>query len=152
MGDDGGNGYDPVAEVEKEAFKGAVMNVADMKKSDGIFTRGLSNAQQGVLQRSMSAISKDTDYRQELKTAFFLSAAEADKFVASINEAERYGCSLKMNIDWLIARSAGVNGGRLRAIFETISHTTLTTNNIGDSQKRRWWSNDKNKNTNPLDR
>lgn len=138
------NGDNPVDEVVGEAFKGAILNVKDMKREDGIFTRGLSTAQSGVLQRSMTAIDKDTDYRQELKTAILQSTDESDKVAAAINEAERYGCSLKPIVDWLIARSAGVNGGRLKAIFETISHTTFTTNYQGKT-KKRWWSDDKSR-------
>ena len=98
----------------------------------------IHNSQQGVLQRAMTAELKDEDYRQELKTAFLLSVEESDKVVAAINEADRYGCSIKPIVDWLIGRSAGVNGGRLRAILETISHTTFTTNYTG-AKKSHWW-------------
>jgi len=142
MDDDNGDGFDPVAQAQKDAFEGAHLNLKDMKRPDGILTKGLSDAQSGVLQRSMTAIDKDEDYRQELKTSFLLSTEEADRVSGAINEALRYGCSLKPIVDWVIARSAGVNGGRLRAIFETISSTTFTTNYQG-TNKKRWWSNDK---------
>jgi len=146
MYNDNGNGHDIAEEAVEEAFEGAHLNVRDLKRKDGILTTGLSPAQSGVLQRSMTAISKDADYRQELKTAFFLSTDETDKVVAAINEADRYGCSLKPIVDWLIARSAGVGGGRLKAIFETISHTTFTTNYQGHN-KNKWWSNGKERNS-----
>ena len=119
---------------------GALLDLKELKRPDGIFTHGLNNTQQGVLQRAMTAEKKDTDYRQELKTAFFLSTDESDKVVAAINESDRYGCSLKPIVDWLVGRSAGVNGGRLRAIFDTISHTTFTTNYQG-ANKKHFWSN-----------
>lgn len=150
--EDDGNGTDLAGEAVEEAFAGARLNVRDMKREDGILTRGLSSAQAGVLQRSMTAVTKDDDYRQELKTAFLLSTEESDRVAAAINEAHRYGCSLKPIVDWVITRSAGVHGGRLRAIFETISHTTFTTNYTGKT-KNRWWSNDKSRNgtSSPLD-
>jgi len=151
--DDDGNGLDPGEEATEQAFKGAVLDVNKLKREDGILTRGLSNTQSSVLQRSMTAVTKDEDYRQELKTAFFLSTEEADKVVAAINESDRYGCSRKPIVDWLIARSAGVNGGRLQAIFDTISHTTFTTNYMSQ-KKKHWWNQNETKDgtRNPLGR
>jgi len=144
MNDDNGNnnghGFEDLAATE--VFEGAHLDAKRMSRDDGIFTRGLSQSQSGVLQRAMTAEIKDSDYRQELKTAFFLSTDESDRVVAAINEADRYGCSLKPIVDWLIGRSAGVHGGRLRAIFETISHTTFTTNYTG-AKKNRWGGNKK---------
>lgn len=137
MEGENGDGHSVEDMAVEEVFKGAHLNVKDLKRPDGILTHGLSNAQTGVLQRAMTAERKDADYRQELKTAFFLSTEESDKVVAAINEADRYGCSLKPIVDWLIARSAGVHGGRLRAIFETISHTTFTTN-YTKANKNHW--------------
>lgn len=139
---DDGNGH--TDKVVGEAIKGAVLNVKEMQRDDGILTKGLSGSQQSVLQRAMTAEKKDEDYRQELKTACFLSTEEADRLVAAINEADRYGCSRKPIVDWLIARSAGLHGGRIRAIFETISHTTFTTN-YTSGKKKHWWNNDKEK-------
>ena len=136
-----GDGLDPGEEATEQAFKGAVLDVSKMKREDGILTKGLSNTQQSVLQRSMTAVTKDKDYRQELKTAFFLSTDESDRVVAAINESDRYGCLRKPIVDWLIARSAGVNGGRLQAIFDTISHTTFTTNYMSKN-KGHWWNRD----------
>ena len=136
-----GDGLDPGQEATEQAFRGAFLDVSKMKREDGILTRGLPNTQSSVLQRSMTAVTKDEDYRQELKTAFFLSTDEADKVVAAINESDRYGCSRKPIVDWLIARSAGVGGGRLKAIFDTISHTTFTTNYMSQ-KKKHWWNRD----------
>jgi len=139
--EDDGDGLDPGEEATEQAFQGAKLDVSKMKREDGILTRGLSNTQSSVLQRAMTAERKDEDYRQELKTGFFLSTEEADKVVAAINESDRYGCSRKPIVDWLIARSAGVDGGRLKAIFDTISHTTFTTNYMSQ-KKRHWWNRD----------
>ncbi len=147
MSEEDGNGHDPIEEAEKEAFKGAILNVKDMKREDGILTRGLSSAQQGVLQRAMSAEKKDEDYRQELKTAFFLSTEEADNWVKALNECDRYGCSRKLNIDWLVARNAGIQGGRFKAILEAITHTYIQSNVTGQ-KKNKWWSNDKQESKN----
>lgn len=147
---DENNGHEASEMALDEAFKGAVLDVSKLKRPDGILTRGLTGAQQSVLQRAMTAVEKDHDYRQELKTAFFLSVDESDKVVAAINEADRYGCALKPIVDWLIARNAGTNGGRLRAIFETISHTTFTTNYTGGNKKNWWSKDDKSRDKSPL--
>lgn len=144
MPDNDGNGQDAGEMATEQAFQGAFLDVDKMKREDGILTHGLSNTQQSVLQRSMTAVTKDEDYRQELKTAFFLSTEEADKVVAAINESDRYGCSRKPIVDWLIARSAGIGGGRLKAIFDTISHTTFTSN-YKSQNKQHWWNRDKSR-------
>lgn len=151
--DGDGDGLDPGEEATEQAFKGAILDVNKMKREDGILTKGLSNTQSSVLQRSMTAVTKDADYRQELKTAFFLSTEESDKVVAAINESDRYGCQRKPIVDWLIARSAGINGGRLQAIFDTISHTTFTTNYMSKN-KKHWWSGNESRDStrNPLER
>lgn len=138
--EDNGNGQSLDEIAEGEAFKGALLNARDMKREDGILTRGLSSAQSGVLQRAMTAEKKDEDYRQELKTAFFLTTDEADNWVKALNECDRYGCSRKLNIDWLIARNAGIQGGRFKAILEAITHTVFQSNVTGQ-KKNHWWSN-----------
>lgn len=136
------NDEDENVDGPDHGIPGAFLDLEKMKRPDGILTHALNKGQMGVLQSAMHAESKDEDYRQELKTGFFLSTNESDKVVAAINEAERYGCSLKPIVDWLIARSAGTNGGRLRAVFETISHTTFTTNYQGKNNNKGW-NNDK---------
>lgn len=154
MFEDEGNGDGVVGEAVEEAFKGAYLNVKDMKREDGIIsTAALSRTQQGVLQRAMTAEKKDVDYRQELKTAFFLSTDEADTWVGALNECDRYGCSRKLNLDWLIARNAGVQGGRFKAILEAITHTFFQTNYTGQKHNR-WWNRERsgsgNGSTSPL--
>ncbi len=132
-----------------EAFEGARLNLDELKRPDGILTTMNTGGQGGVLHRLITAEKDALAYRQELKTAFFLSENQVDNFLAAVSEAKRYGCSLDPLHDWLIAHSAGIKGGRFRAILETLSHTTVTTNYTGKEGKRWWRNNDKNK-TSPL--
>ena len=149
MPDENDNHSGPVDEAIKEIVKnkGATINVDDISRPDGILTQTPVGGQGGVLHRLLTAIVEDKEYRQELKTAFFLSTQEADKVVAAINERKRYGCSLTPIIDWLLARSAGVHGSRVKDILQALSSTTFNTNYSGGSNKNK---NDKSRTNSPL--
>jgi hypothetical protein len=140
-----GNGHSPTDEAVQEAFEGARLKVEELRRPDGVLTQLDKSGQKGILQQALSAIRKDEDYRQELKTAYFQTAEEADLAVAAINERLMCGVSIKPIVDMIVARSAGVKGGRLHDIFEALTHTTFSTNYTGG---KKWWSNDKPKNKN----
>ncbi len=91
----------------------------------------------------MSPINKDAEYRQELKTGYYQTTEEGDKLCAAINENVEVGSPTTLLIDILIARSAGVKGGRLHDLLEALTHTTFSTNYTGG---KKWYQNDKSKN------
>lgn len=149
MEENEGNGNRPLTvseQKEYEALEGANLKLGEMRRPDSGFLRFATDKQnQSVLHRAMTAAKTPEDILQELKTAFFKSTQEADRFVASLAEARRYGCDLQFNLEWLVAHAAGEGGARLKAVFETISHTTFTSN-IQSPDKKRWWQNDRNRN------
>ncbi len=140
-----GNGDNPEDAAVEEVFKGAVLRLEDLKREDGIITKGLTNAQQGILNRLLTAINKDDDYRQELKTAFFRTPEESDLAIEAINERLMCGVSIQPLVDKVIARSAGVNASRFRALLDAYSHATITTNREKPEDKKHWYNNDKSK-------
>ena len=145
--DTGGNGSSPTDEAEVAAFQGAKLKLEDLRRPDGILTTLDKTGQQGILQRAMTAVMKDEDYRQELKTAYFQTAEEADLAVAAINERLMCGVSIKPLLDKIIARSAGTKGGRLHDIFESLTHTTFSTN-YTKGDKKFWQHGDRDKSGN----
>lgn len=131
------NGHDPIgnAAIETAAqheFPGG-RGVAGQQGPDITMANKEYNS---VLQRAMSSIVDNNDYRQALGIARWLSEDDWQSWCNAFQECKRYGVDTGFLIDRLIAKSAGVDGGKLKSIFETISHTTFTTNYMGQQQSR----------------
>ena len=107
-------------------IKGPTIDLNELKKADGLITNR-AGQHIGVLVRAMSAHPIE-EYQQELKLANFQSSDEADECVSAINESIELGMSLTPIIDQMYARSAGVKQNYIMKIFDTITHTTVTTN------------------------
>lgn len=130
-----GNGHDGnisleeevVRDAAEEAFTGARVNLAELKRDDGILTRSQVNTG-SLLHRAISAIKGNTDYRDELKVASFVNSDEADEATAAINERITLKLDLTPIVDRIIARSAGRNHELLFKALETLTHSTFTTN------------------------
>ncbi len=126
-----------------EVFKGGSSNLDRNRKVITMDSRQYAS----VLQQALHAIKEDADYRQQLRIARWLSEEDWGSWCNALAECKRYGAPTGWLIDRLIAKSAGVEGGLLKAIFETISHTTFTTNNTMN-QKRGFFRFMKGKNDN----
>ena len=119
-----------IAEMEdviKSTENRARISLDKLRRADGIITQGGNNNQAGILQKVITAPVKDTDYRQALKMACYLSTHEIDLVCAAIDERQRYGCSLTPIVDWLVARSAGTNYGLIKIALDAYSHARITT-------------------------
>jgi hypothetical protein len=129
------NGFDPEEEAAENAFKGARVNLSELKRGDGILTVASSNYQ-SLLHRVISAIGKNEDYRNELKVALWSNSDEADDAVAAINECNELGMDPTPIIDQIIARSSGKNHELLSRALEALTHTTFTTNYQNQNRRR----------------
>jgi len=90
----------------------------------------------GVLQTLIHAILKDGDYRQVLLTATFRNEHQAVAWADAINEALRYGASIRPHVDRIIAM--GSVGGRLRSeVVQAVSSYTINTPQAGGN-KPKW--------------
>lgn len=135
-----GDGHNPEADSD---FPGATISLEEIERQDGIITQEAVKAfanrnTSGVLQRAMTAISKDDEYRQELKTAFWSSPKKARQWVLAKEELEMFGLPIQPLVDDLIAHKAGVQGGLIHEIFEALTHTSFTTNYTGKNKTGFW--------------
>ncbi len=81
----------------------------------------------GVLQRIVTAVIEDKEYRQVLLTAAFDNKQEALLCADAIAECKRYGVSIEPLIDRVIAQCS-VKSGRVNTVLEALTHYTLNTN------------------------
>jgi len=81
----------------------------------------------GVLQRLVTAVKEDDEYRQILLTASFDSKHEAQMAADAIEERKRYGVSIRPILDRIIAQCS-VKGARVNLITDASSRFTLNTN------------------------
>jgi hypothetical protein len=142
------------AEAEHEVFKGARIKIGDLEREDGIIAEAASKigrSNMGVLLRAMSAIPSDKEYRQILKAGNYQTREKAREAVKAM--AENRFCGYEEGVtailDDITAQSAGENQSLIFKVFETLTHTTFTSNS---SAPRKWWGkNDTGKsNASPL--
>lgn len=126
----------PIDQVVEEQAKGAIINLADLKRGDGILTRS-SPSYQSLLHKFSAAIKDNTDYRQELKTALWSSTDDADDAVAALWECSELGMDPTPIIDQIIARSAGKSHELLRSLLDGLTHSTFTTNYQGNKNANK---------------
>jgi len=143
---DGGKSIEQMA--KEKVFKGATINLSDLKRQDGLLAEAIDKAaghKDGVIQTFIHAEAEDKDYRQILKHALWKSREEMDKAVNALAVCRMTGAvrATQVLLDRITAHSAGENGQLMHESYEALTHTTFTTN-YGD-RKGRWWSNDKSK-------
>lgn len=115
-----GNGKDD------ELIKGPAIDLSELKKVDGLIGRRvLQNI--GVLVRAMT-VHPISEAQQELKLANFQTADEADEFVSAWNECITLGMDPTPIYYQMLARSAGIKQNFIMRVFDTLTHTTFTTN------------------------
>jgi hypothetical protein len=133
-----GNGHNPelneiVANDIADKFKGGHSDLDRNRNTISMENRQYAS----VLQQVLHSINEDKDYRQALATARWLSEDDWHDWCNAYSECKRYGAPVDWLVNRLIAQSAGVEAGKLKAILETISHTTYNVNsNNGFNQKK----------------
>lgn len=121
FGDDGHSEEGLESTVQRQA----VVDLQDLKRGDGIIT--MSKAQAGVLRTIISAIDKESDYRELLIRANFMSPDEADRAANALAWANRYGVSIGPILDKIAARCA-VKAERVEQALAGLTTIRFQTN------------------------
>lgn len=119
-------------EVSDEELEVAFKQIGNLKVGFDSMTQG---QKLGVLQRLVTAVVKDEQYRQILLTAAFESKEEAMLASDAIAERKRYGVPIHPIVDRMLAQCS-INADRVNKVLEAMSHFTLNTNYPG---KKPWF-------------
>lgn len=120
-----GNGHTD----DEGAVRGPAIKLDELKKVDGLLGKRVQQ-NIGVLVRAMT-VHPLSEAAQELKLAYFQSPDEADEFVSAWDECLRLGMDPTPIYYQMVARSAGIKQNFIMRIFDTLTHTTFTTNYQG---------------------
>jgi len=131
-GKDGDKEATALEEMDDETFEAAIKQIDGLKVGFDSMTTG---QKLGVLQRLVTAVAKDEQYRQILLTAAFANKEEAMLASDAISERKRYGVSIQPVVDRILAQCS-VNSDRVNKILDALSHYTLNTNYTGN---KPWW-------------
>lgn len=112
---------EPTAEELKEATD--ILNKLDEVGVDSLTTQ----QKLGVLQRLVTAVSSDKEYRQVLLTAAFDNKQEALLCADAISECKRYGVSIEPLVDRVISQCS-VKSARLDALLRALTHQSFSGN------------------------
>lgn len=93
------NTLDIVAEVEKKLVRAKLDEKEELQKASGL--AGDTAKGQGSALHKIITISEET--RQILAMANFKDDAQAENVAAALIEADRYGCTPNMILDWVVA-------------------------------------------------
>ena len=126
-------------EASNDEIEAAFRQIGSMKVGFDSLTTG---HKLGVLQRLVTAVAKDDQYRQILLTAAFENKQEALLAADAISERVRYGVSIQPIVDRMLAQCS-IKSERVNEILRALSQYTLHTNYTG--QKPWWQRKDENK-------
>lgn len=152
--DSDGNGHMSLDELaQKQVFEGVTVDMGTLRRQDGIITQAmdkLTRTNLGIIQRFITAENKDDEYRQIIKNAVWKTTEEQDKAVLAIAECRLTGATkaLKIILDRLTARSAGVNGWLQIWAADALTHTTFISQNMQAKGKK--YDNSQHKSSSPL--
>lgn len=133
---DNGNGHKSIEQMAKEkVFNGAVVNLGELQRQDGMITTALSNANtqgMGVLQtllRAIPAASDDDDYREIIKRGRWKNQEHRMKYIKALDLCRRTGAvkAKQLLLDMITAESAGDNAALNHEILDGLNHTTFTS-------------------------
>ena len=120
------DGNENEEEMEKTTRTEAILNLRELKRSDGIIT--MSKPQAGILQKVLSAPETSTEYRQALLLLDFMSPDEADRFSGALSFAFRYGIPIAPILDKALSRCS-VKAGRVEAVIRAMTHINFSNSN-----------------------
>jgi len=123
--DNGQGDVAALAEFEKKAIADAAETMRELTESG---TDAYTMEQKlGVLQRVVTAVGKDEDYRQILLLAAFDNKQEAMLAADTITERQRYGVPIQPILDRIISQCA-VKAGRVDKVLNAMTTYSLNTN------------------------
>lgn len=137
MGKNGKKNDESIAVIEDqtELVDGMVLGDADVEGGDEVIV-GFDSIPQtqklGVMQRLVTAVLNDRQYRQVLLTGAFDNKHEANLAADSISERLRYGVTIQPIVDRVITQCA-VKGGTRNLIAEILTRYQITHNYGGDT-------------------
>ena len=122
--DNGHKSSSALAEFEKTAIAAAAATMQELTESGN---DAYSMEQKlGVLQRVVTAVAKDDDYRQILLLAAFDNKQEANLAADAITERKRYGVDIQPILDRVISQCA-VKSGRVDKVLTAMTTYSLNT-------------------------
>ena len=126
--DDGHGELTALAKMEQEAIRKASETMRELTESG---QDAYSMEQKlGVLQRVVTAVGKDEDYRQILLLAAFDNKQEAMLASDAITERKRYGVDIQPILDRVIAQCA-VKSGRVDKVLSAMTSYSLNMQSHG---------------------
>lgn len=123
VGDDGHRPLSLEEVVAQDAIKSVAKEVEEFQEGPGSMSAG---DKLGVLQRIVTAVAKDSEYRQILLLAAFDNKQEAMLASDAITERQRYGVTIQPILDRLVAQCA-VKSGRVDKVLHAMTNYTLNT-------------------------
>jgi cytosine/adenosine deaminase-related metal-dependent hydrolase len=126
--------------LKDKAFKGATVNLGELRRQDGLIAESLDKGQRnnlGVVQTFITAVDDD-NYRQILKLARWRSPRHTELYVKAINICRVTGApnALRTILDMITAQSAGENAALMHEAAEALTHTTVTSREEIERKKR----------------
>lgn len=133
----GGDGHEKIKSLEEVVAEDAVKEVAHEVEEFLEVGAGSMSSQDklGVLQRIVTAVGKDAEYRQILLLAAFDNKQEAMLASDAITERKRYGVTIQPIMDRIVAQCA-VKSGRVDKVLHAMTNYTLNT---GFGRKLPFW-------------
>lgn len=133
----GGDGHGTPKSFEEVVAQDALKEVAGEVEEFMQYGAGSLSAgdKLGVLQRIVTAVAKDSEYRQILLLAAFDNKQEAMLASDAITERQRYGVTIQPILDRLVAQCA-VKSGRVDKVLHAMTNYTLNT---GFNRKLPFW-------------
>lgn len=126
------NGLKSLEQMSQEkSFKGTEVDLIELMKQDSLVAQSLDKASHqrlGVIQRVITSVNDDSEYRQILKLARWRSQEHIDRTLNAIAACRTCGATkaLKFIFDKITAESAGINSENLKEAFEALTHTSTT--------------------------
>lgn len=118
------NGQNIAAEMQKMVLEDTANTVEELiRGSDSMPFQ----AKLGVLQRVVTAVLDDKEYRQVLLLAAFDNKQEALLCADAIAECRRYGVPIERIVDRVIAEGS-VNSEKMNKVLAAVTSYTLNTN------------------------
>ena len=132
-----------ISEVQKKAFDGAVLNVAELKREDGIATVSRQQGLSFVNHLVFTAPKRIEDLNEIILSLHFETADEADLFADAMGFCIAHHATRAAEdvFRTALARSAGTKLGRARLGVEAITHSNYSFQRLSQNTQDKKQSN-----------